>query len=73
VTDRHALWIDVGLISYRTAVALPVDIHFMSTPIARSGRSAQKERRPKAPFYHFTAGTFSARSGHRRLRRPCPA
>jgi hypothetical protein len=29
VTDRYSLGIDVGLISYRTAMALPVDIHLI--------------------------------------------
>src|SRR3981081_3139065 len=32
VTDRHPFRIDVGLIGQRTAMALPVDIHLISTP-----------------------------------------
>src|ERR1700682_5020502 len=53
VTDRHSLWIDVGLISHRTAMALPVDIHLISTPIAAMRPIRKKETAPEGAVLSF--------------------
>jgi hypothetical protein len=64
VTDRNPCRINVGRVSHAATMALPVYVHRSPHWLHRPNI---KKRRPKAPFYHFVIGSFSAPSGRRPL------
>jgi hypothetical protein len=70
VADRHPRRIDLGLIGHSAAMASPVYVH-RSPPIWPNHTQKNGARRRR--FIISRWGSFSAPSGHRRLRRRRPA